>query len=150
MKELYAILGIVGNPSTAYHPQTNGQTEQVNQEVQEFLTMFVNYQQDNWSDWLAVAQFCHNDRKHSATGFSPFFLNDGRHLRKGLEPTVDKTVQALDKWIEKLQGAWKEAERGLDRAAEVMKKQHNIKWKESQEYKRGDRVYSSAQNLPSL
>src|SRR6266576_6092675 len=53
-----------------------GQTERVNQEVREFLTMFVNHQQDDWSDWLAVAQFCHNDRIHSATGFSPFFLNN--------------------------------------------------------------------------
>jgi hypothetical protein len=61
MKELYETLGIKGNPSTAFHPQTDGQTERVNQEVKEMLTMFVNHRQDNWSDWLAVAQFCHND-----------------------------------------------------------------------------------------
>ena len=42
MKELFKILKIKGNPSTAYHPQTDGQTERVNQEVKEFLTMFIN------------------------------------------------------------------------------------------------------------
>ncbi len=61
MKELYHVLRIKANALTAYHPQKDGQMEQVNQEVREFLTMFVNHQQDDWSDWLAVAQFCHND-----------------------------------------------------------------------------------------
>ena len=61
MKELYEVMGIKGNPSTAYHPQTDGQMERVNQLVKEFLTMFVNDKQDDWSNWLAVAQFCHKD-----------------------------------------------------------------------------------------
>ena len=79
MTELFEILGIKGNPSTTYHPQTDGQMERVNQEIKEFLTMFINKKQDNWSDWLAIAQFCHNDQEHSATGYSPFFLNYGHH-----------------------------------------------------------------------
>ena len=54
MKELYETLGIKGNPSTTYHPQTDGQTERVNQSVKEFLTMFVNDKQDDWSDWLVL------------------------------------------------------------------------------------------------
>ena len=78
MTELFEILGIKGNLLTAYHPQTDGQTERVNQEIKEFLAMFVNEKQDDWSDWLAIAQFCHNDREHSATGYSPF-LNYGYH-----------------------------------------------------------------------
>ena len=48
--------------------------------------MFVNHRQDNWSDWLAVAQFCHNDRVHSSTGYTPFFMNNGRHPNKGVNP----------------------------------------------------------------
>ena len=95
MKELYEALGIKGNPSTAYHPQTDGQTERVNQEVKEFLTIFVNNKQDDWSEWLPIAQFCHNDRQHSATKHSPFFLNYGRHPRKGIEPLPNLTVMVL-------------------------------------------------------
>ena len=79
MKELYETMGIKGNPSTAYHPQTDGQMERVNQSVKEFLTMFVNDKQDDWSDWLAIVQFCHNDWKHSAMTYSPFFLTYGYH-----------------------------------------------------------------------
>ena len=100
MKELFEILKIKGNPSTAYHPQTDGQTERVNQEVKEFLTMFVNDRQDDWSEWLAVAQFCHNDREHSATKYSPFFLNYGYHPRKGIEPKREYKVEAVKDFTE--------------------------------------------------
>jgi hypothetical protein len=47
--ELMRLLGIKQNISTAYHPQTNGQTERVNQEVEKYLWAFVNYQQDDWA-----------------------------------------------------------------------------------------------------
>ena len=77
MKELYKKLGIEPNPSTAYHPQTDGQTERVNQELEEYLQIYVNKRQNNWVDWLPIAQFCHNDQQHSATGYSPFMITGG-------------------------------------------------------------------------
>jgi len=150
MKELYQVLRIKANASTAYHPQMDRQMEQVNQEVREFLTMFVNHQQDNWSDWLAVAQFCHNDRIHSATGFSPFFLNNGRNPRKGLELTIERKVQAVDEWIEQLVEACDQARQGLNQAAENMRKQYDKKWQPAKEYKKGDWVYINTHNLPTL
>ena len=61
MKELYKLLHIEGNPSTAYHPQTDGQMEQVNQELEQFLQLYVNHHQTDWSDWLALAEFAHNN-----------------------------------------------------------------------------------------
>ena len=100
MKELFKVLKIKGNPSTAYHPQTDGQTERVKQEVKEFLTMFVNDRQDDWSEWLALAQFCHNDREHSTTKHSPFFLNYGYHPRKGIEPKKEYKVEAVKDFTE--------------------------------------------------
>ncbi|KAF8656401.1 hypothetical protein AX14_008067 [Amanita brunnescens Koide BX004] len=59
-KELYQALGIKGNPSFAYHPQTGGETKWVNQYLKEFVMMFINDKQDNWSEWLPITQFCHN------------------------------------------------------------------------------------------
>ena len=96
---------------TAYHPQTDGQTERVNQEVKEFLTMFVNHRQDNWSDWLAVAQFCHNDRVHSSTGYSPFFMNNGQHPNKGLNPLYTPKVVAVEELAQELRDAHDKARR---------------------------------------
>ena len=84
MKELYKKLGIEPNPSTTYHLQTDGQTERVNQELEEYLRIYVNEWQNNWVDWLPIAQFCHNDRQHLATGYSLFMITGGRHPFKGI------------------------------------------------------------------
>ena len=67
----------------AYHPQTDGQTERINQEIGMFLQHYVNYQQDNWADWLAAVEFQYNDKKHAATERTLFELNFERHPWKG-------------------------------------------------------------------
>ena len=77
MKELYKLLRIEGNPSTAYYPQTDGQTERVNQELELYLRMYVDYRQSDWSEWLALAEFAYNNREHSSTKMTPFFINTG-------------------------------------------------------------------------
>ena len=61
MRGLSEILGIKVTASTAYHPQTDGQTEHVNQEVEQFLRLFINQRQDNWYDWLLIAKFAYNN-----------------------------------------------------------------------------------------
>ena len=63
--------------STAYHPQTDGQTERVNQVVEDYLRHFVDVQQSNWEDLLPMAEFAYNNSYHSATDTTPFFLNYG-------------------------------------------------------------------------
>ena len=61
MRGLSEILGIKVAASMAYHPQTDGQTEHVNQEVKQFLRLFVNPRQDDWYDWISIAEFAYND-----------------------------------------------------------------------------------------
>ena len=70
----------------AYHPQTDGQTERVNQEVEQFLHLFINQRQDDWYDWLLIAEFAYNDQVHASTQTSPFMLNTGQNPRLGFEP----------------------------------------------------------------
>jgi hypothetical protein len=77
MKELYRLLGIQGNPSTAYHPQTDGQTERMNREIEKYLRMYISYHQDDWEEWLNTGEFAYNNGTHAATGFTPFYLNKG-------------------------------------------------------------------------
>lgn len=79
MTSLFHILGIDANKSTAYHLQTDSQKERVNQEIEKYLWPFVNYQQDDWVNWLPIAQFLYNDKIHSSTGQSPFYMNYGQH-----------------------------------------------------------------------
>jgi hypothetical protein len=76
---LNQLLGMETALSTAYHPQMDGQTEQLNQELKQYLWLYVNPMQTNWVDWLPVAEFTYNNCEHSATSFSPFFLKYGCH-----------------------------------------------------------------------
>lgn len=86
MREFYSLLGIMSNASTTYHPQTDGQTERLNQEVEHFLRVFTNYHQTDWAEWLTLAKFSYNDKVQSSTGYSPFYLNYGQHPWKGSNP----------------------------------------------------------------
>src|ERR1700730_2382814 len=76
MKELMALLHIKLNISTPYHPQTDRQTERVNREIGKYLRIFAE-KQSNWTDWISAAEFAYNNSLHSATGFTPFWLNKG-------------------------------------------------------------------------
>jgi hypothetical protein len=147
MKGLYQNLGIEANPSTAYHPQTDGQTERVNQELEEYLRIYVNERQNDWVDWLPIAQFCHNDRSHLATGFSPFMITTGRHPFKGMYTGKETTNQTAEKYIEKFKETWKMTEKNLEQAAERMKCQHDKHVKPSRQYQPRDRVYLDASKI---
>lgn len=65
------LLAIKRKLSTAYHPQTDGQTERQNQNVEHFLRVFTNFDQDDWAKWLPMAEFVYNNSAHSATGVPP-------------------------------------------------------------------------------
>jgi len=77
MCKLYHLLGIKIAASTAYHPQTDGQTEHVNQELEQYLCVFVNERQDNWDEWLPMAEFAYNNHIHSFMQHTPFFVDTG-------------------------------------------------------------------------
>jgi len=80
MKELNKMLGIETKLSTAFHPQTDGQTERMNQELEQYFQFFVDHRQKDWPDWLAMVEFAINNKIHSATKVSPFIANYGREL----------------------------------------------------------------------
>jgi len=85
-KELYRLLGIKLAFSTAWHLQTDGQTERVNQELDQYLRLFVNEQQDDWYDLLPMTEFQHNNHIYSITQQPPFLLNTGCISHMGFEP----------------------------------------------------------------
>ena len=72
--------------STAYHPQTDGQTEWVNQEIEQYLRLFISHRQNDWPEWIASAEFAYNNKIHTATRISPFYANYGYNPRMGIEP----------------------------------------------------------------
>jgi len=85
-RALSARLGVTLRPSSAFHPQTNGQTERINAELEQYLRLFCDWAQDDWADWLPLAEFAGNNATSETTGVSPFFANYGFHPRMGVEP----------------------------------------------------------------
>ena len=81
--ELTKVLGTMRQLLTAYYPQTDSQTEKINQEIRMFLRYYINYQQDNWTEWLVAVEFQYNNKRHAVIGRTPFKLNFGRYLWKG-------------------------------------------------------------------
>ncbi|MBW0575370.1 hypothetical protein O181_115085, partial [Austropuccinia psidii MF-1] len=67
--------------STAFHPETDGQTERVNQILGQYLWMYVSYHHDDWHTWLPLAEFAYNNAEHSSTKQSPFFTIYGINPR---------------------------------------------------------------------
>jgi hypothetical protein len=88
------------NPSTAHHPQTDGQTERINQDIELYLRIYCDHLQDDWKEWLAIAEFVHNDSVHSATHQTPFFLNTGQHPWKGTDTRQEYHNEAAGQFAE--------------------------------------------------
>ena len=147
MKELNRILGIQTSSSTAYHPQTDGQTERENQEVEQYLRLFVNYRQDDWAEWLALAEFCLNNRIQASTRQTPFMLNSGRNPRMGTEPLRETSMDSVDSFVKNLQKSRQEAEAALTRAADDMARFYDQNRGEAISYKVGDMVWLDGKDL---
>ena len=99
-KSLAKRLDIKLNLSTAYHPETDGQTERLNQILEQYLRIYVDYLQDDWALLLPLAEFAYNNAEHAATNITPFFANKGFHpsLEVNVEtvPSTEASKAALD------------------------------------------------------
>jgi hypothetical protein len=110
-KELTARLRVTALLSTAFHPETDGQTERVNAVMEQYIRIYTSYLQDDWMNWLAFAEFTANNSVSETTKVSPFLANYGQHPRMGFEPSTNApypAYQALqvaeaDKFVKKME-----------------------------------------------
>jgi len=116
IKEVNNLLGIQTKLSTAYHPQTDGQTERVNQELEQYLRVFIDHRQEQWPDWLGTAEFAYNNKIHSTTKTSPFKVNYGQNPRMGFEGRRKGKYKAAGKFVEKMRKIQEEARAALGKA----------------------------------
>ena len=101
-KELNKMLGIEMKLLTAFHLQTNRQTEQMNQESEQYLLFFVDYKQKNWSEWLASVEFAVNNKVYLVMKVSPFMANYGRKLRMGADIRKKEKVEKVMEFAERM------------------------------------------------
>jgi hypothetical protein len=79
--------------TSGYHPEGDGQTERTNQTLEQYLCIYCNYQQDNWSELLPLVEFTFNNASSATTGVSPFFTNKGYHPNITIHPECNLASQ---------------------------------------------------------
>jgi len=139
-KELNKILGIETKLLMAYHPETDRQTERTNQELEQYLRMYVNHRQNNWAEWLATAEFAFNNKVHTATKMSPFQVNYGRELRMGFDIRKKGKNEKAEEFVKEMKERHEEARAALVKSQEEMKRQADRNRKEAEEYRVGNKV----------
>ena len=98
----------------AYHPQSDGQTEQVNQTLEQYLQIYCDYQQDDWHQLLPLAEFVYNNAHNSSTHVSPFFANSGYHPRCSVTvASPESTNRAAKALVDRLQAIRSELKANL-------------------------------------
>jgi len=101
-RSLGSLLGIRLHFTSGYHPQADGQTERVNQTLEQYLRNHCNYQQDDWSHWLPIAEFAYNNAENAATATTPFFANKGYHPELPTFPDRLSTSPAAHQFVANL------------------------------------------------
>jgi len=135
--------------STAFHPQTDGQTERQNQVLEQYLRAYVDYQQDDWVTMLPIAEFTYNNSVHSSTGVSPFYALYGYHpeltwdvdddMKKGEAPAARERAIQINRVREQL---LKRLENAIAYQKSYYDKHHKPK-----SYNVGDKVMLATKNL---
>ena len=130
---------------TAYHPQTDGQTERVNQELEQYLQFYCNYRQNDWAEWLSIAEFSYNNQIHSSTGQLPFMINLGCHPNIGgnMKSSTEDSP-GIEQFLKTIKEIRSGVETALKKTNKVMKRKWNAKKKLEVEQKNGDLVWVDA------
>jgi len=147
MRELNRILEIESKLLMTFHPQTDRQTERVNQELEQYLRMFIDHRQEQWPEWLGIAEFTYNNKVHSSTKTLPFKANYGQDPRMGFKGRRKGKYAGAEKFIKKIKEIQEEAKAALGKAQVDMKKYANRKRSDVEEYKVGDLVILSTKDL---
>jgi hypothetical protein len=133
--------------SSAFHPQTDGQTERVNRTLEQMLRMFINPTQDNWDELLPAAEFACNNAVHDSTGHTPFVLNYGRHPATPLDVRIRRDqVPSVQDFVGIRQAALQEAKKCLLKAQQRQKSYADTKRREVT-FEIGDQVLLSTKNI---
>ena len=100
--QLMKICSTKMKPSTAFHPQTDGLTEPTNQTLETYLWTYCSYQQDDWVNYLALAEFVFNNTLNSSTQQTPFFTNIGFHPEFDIAITEQTTNPSATEFTSRL------------------------------------------------
>lgn len=145
--------------STAYHPESDGQTEIANAFLEQYLRQYVNFAQDDWVKWLPLAEFAANNATSSSTNMSPFFANYAFHPRMSFglpRPLATGSSQHVRnqhrdgvKFVQKMNDIFDILYENLSTTKDSQEKHANANRQPHPAYRPGDEVYLDAKNISS-
>ncbi|CDO77965.1 hypothetical protein BN946_scf184971.g15 [Trametes cinnabarina] len=133
--------------TSGYHPEGDGQTERVNQTLEQYLRIYCNYQQDNWARLLPLAEFAYNNAPNATTGISPFFTNKGYHPGLTVHPERDLTSARAREFAVDLEELHTELRKQIAEAQaryQVQADKHRLP---APDFRIGDLVYLKAKHI---
>ena len=145
-KEIFRLLGTHLYMSTAYHPQTDGQTERMNRVLEETLRHYISPTQDDWDEHLPLIEFAINNSKQRSTGVSPFYLNGVKQPRVPVDLHLKSKVPAADQYQTVMRKRINHAKQCLQ-AAQSQQKQDADLYRRPVCYEVGDKVLLSTKNI---
>ena len=145
-KTLFKLLGTKISPSSAYHPQTDGQSEILNRKLEEMIRSFVSFDKKDWDTFLVDFEVAYNSSVNATTTLTPFYVNYGIHPRTVPLDLLTSENPASTRFLKNMQDAVQEARNQIvkanSKAAEYANKRRN-----PSTFKVGDKVWLSTKNL---
>ena len=149
-QSLWRMWGTKLSMSTAYHPQTDGQTERANRTLEDMIRNYVGPNQADWDEHLPALEFAYNNSKQASTNMTPFQMNNVQQphlpLSEAMKSKNDCSNPTAIERIELFNKQIKEATQHLLEAQQRQKKYADEHRREIQ-FKIGDRVFLSTANL---
>jgi hypothetical protein len=144
---LWKLLGTKLNISTAYHPQTDGQTERTNQTLESIIRHYVHWNESTWHNHLAIVEFAYNNATSTATKYSPFQLMYGDNPQAPVDVLFNKCSNpTVSNWLVQIQTSLVQARDNIRRATDVYTQRVNYSRLDIT-FKEGEMVLLNTDNL---
>jgi hypothetical protein len=145
-KHVCKIMKVKHHMSTAYHPQTDGQTERTNRILEDVLRNYVRASQTDWDHWLPLAQFAVNNSWQDSVQATPFYLNTGAHPDTPVTASLPSSVPEAEDLAQRITSA---VQRARDCMAAAQQRQRTAanKHRRDVEFTVGDRVLLRAKHI---
>ena len=141
------MLGIKSKISIVFYSQIDRQMERINQELEQYLRIFIDYRQEQWPDWLGMAEFAYNNKAYLSTKTLLFKVNYEQDPRMGFEVRRKGKYKGAEKFVIKIREVQEKAKVALGKVQKEIKKYVDRKKREVNEYKVEDLVMLSTKNL---
>uniref|UniRef100_A0A803TEK8 Gypsy retrotransposon integrase-like protein 1 n=1 Tax=Anolis carolinensis TaxID=28377 RepID=A0A803TEK8_ANOCA len=148
-RKFLEMLGAERSLSSAFHPMTNGAVERTQQTLGQFLRIYSNMRQNDWSKWLAFAELAFNSTIHSATNKTPFEVVYGYEIQPlpQLPRWAEDEEVGAGKWKAQMLECWGQVTASLKEAHKKYKTFADRKRMEGDKLEKGDLVWLSTQNI---